>query len=219
MNAAPALILALTGLVVGLPLPQQAAAQTPGGGAPQTSDAAAQPPVDVATQIPGGTAAPAAGSPSGLAASPPAGTPDQANSATYPTPSEPGTGATPAQAADPHAAADQHRRNALRTAAASGNTGSINTGMTVETKSGQSEGSVVDVVRQVNGRPAYIVIADHGGNRRAVTYQAARLMVHGNRLVVDELRLQGAPLVPSETPKTDSARPGWQAEADRYWGS
>ncbi len=208
MNAAPALVLALTGLVGTL---------TPPNAAAQTSE---------------GAAASSAASSSGLAAPPPAGTPDQANSATYPTPSERGIGATPAQAADPHAAAQQHRRNALRTAAASGNTGSIDTGMTVQTKTGQSEGSVVDVVRQANGRPTYIVIADHGGNRRAVTYQAARLMVHGNRLVVDEMRLQGAPVVPTDTQTTapparenprshdaGSARPGWQAEADRYWGS
>ncbi len=226
MNAAPALVIALTGLVVGTWTPPDAAAQT-------AADTAAQTPADSApAQRAAETAAPVPGDPSGVAAPPPAGSPDQANSATYPTPSEPGTGATPAQAADPHAAANQHRRNALRTAAASGNTGSINTGMTVQTKTGQSEGSVVDVVRQPNGRPAYIVIADHGGSRRAVTYQAARLMVHGNRLVLDEMRLRGAPVVPAPTQTTErpdrenpnphdagSARPGWQAEADRYWGS
>jgi hypothetical protein len=156
--------------------------------------------------------------PGNTAAAPPAGTPDQGNAATYPSPTSPGNAASPAQSADPQAAARQHRREAMRTAAASGNTGSINPGMALQTKAGQSAGSVVEVVRQASGRPAYVVIDDGSGRHKAITYEAARLMVHGNSLIVDTQRLQGAPVVPADAAARKSPAE-WQGQADRYWST
>lgn len=186
---------ALVGILAGLSAAGAVCAQTP----PDPAAGASQP-------APANPVSPTA----------PVETPDQGNSATYPSSTAPGNGKTPAQNADPHAAARQHQKSAERTAAASGNSGSITSGMDVQSSSGQTIGTVADVVKNPSGRPTYVVVADQSGNDTAIPYEAARQMVHGNRVVVDAARLQSAPKVP-RSQLQNPANTGWQEKAEGFW--
>jgi hypothetical protein len=169
-------------------------------------------------------------------AGPAASTPDQANSATYPstpdtgspdtgsgmspqqsaTPAQTSSDAGPTHSADPNAGAISHQKGSMRTASADPNAG-ITPGMDVTARTGEAVGTVVDVVRNASGEPAYVVIADQSGSDTAVPFAIARHMVKGNKVVVDAKRLQDAPKVP-ESQLQNGASTAWQDKADSYWG-
>ena len=54
------------------------------------------------------------------------------------------------------------------------------------------------------------------GNDTAMPYMAAKHMVKGNKLMVDQKRLQNAPKVP-ESQLQDTSNTSWQGKADSYW--
>lgn len=161
-------------------------------------------------------------------------TPDQANPATYPAPADAGN-SDPSSASSPHqrdltshagtetatpsnqnaanrSATSPHQRNALRTASVA----QPASGMDVQTRTGQPLGTIVNIVNDSTGRPAYVVVADTNGNETAVPYGPARQMLQGNAIVMDAQRLQNAPKVP-ESQLQNSASTDWQGKADSYW--
>jgi hypothetical protein len=158
--------------------------------------------------------------------------PDQANPATYPAPansgnSNPGAASSPHQrdvtsqsngeaqtttSPDPRAASTPHQRDTMRMAAA----GTISSGMDVQSRKGKQVGTVVNVVKDSSGKPGYVVISDESGRDTAVPYSAAKHMVHGNKILVNEKRLQNAPKVP-ESQLQDTSNTEWQGQADSYW--
>ncbi|HET9390389.1 MAG TPA: PRC-barrel domain-containing protein [Steroidobacteraceae bacterium] len=166
------------------------------------------------------------------AANPPTHQPDQANPQTYPAP--PNSGNTnPSSASSPHqrdltsqssgeaqtnqnpdptGASTPHQRGAMRMAAAGG----IASGMDVQSHDGKQLGTVTSVVKDSSGKPAYVVIADQSGSDTAMPYMAAKHMVKGNKLMVDQKRLQNAPKVP-ESQLQDTSNTSWQGKADSYW--
>jgi hypothetical protein len=135
---------------------------------------------------------------------------DQVNSATDPKSGSPGTPGHSAVSIGENA-----RSSALRTAAASGNQGSIAVGTQVTGRAGNRLGSVVEVLNE-GGRPAYVIVADGQGVHTPVPYDSARLMVHGNTLTLDEQRLKRAPRVGADE-LHDPLRSSWHARADEYW--
>jgi hypothetical protein len=100
----------------------------------------------------------------------------------------------------------------MRMAAAGG----ITSGMDVQSHQGQQVGTVIRVVNDSSGKPAYVVISDQSGSDTAVPYRAAKHMVRGGKILVDAKRLQSAPKVP-ESQLQDTSNTDWQGKADSYW--
>jgi hypothetical protein len=86
------------------------------------------------------------------------------------------------------------------------------------TGTGQQLGSVVDIVRDVKGKPTYAIVAVDN-DTTAVPYDVASSMVHAGKVVVmSPNRLANAPRV-KQTEWLDQQSSKWRKEADRYWGS
>ena len=88
-------------------------------------------------------------------------------------------------------------------------------GLEVITPAGEQLGSVVDVVMDPTGAPAYVVIQSAGKNS-IVPYSTAAAMVHDNAVVLDQQRLAQAPKVDKGAWK-DSSSKSWRTESDQYW--
>lgn len=126
-----------------------------------------------------------------------------------------------ASSANPSAASSPHQRDATRMAAA-GAGGEISNGMPVQTRSGESLGTVVSVVpgSSGNAHSGYVVIGDSsggGGNATPVPYGAAASHVQNGKLVLDRSRLEKAPKI-QQSQVQDSSNTGWQSKVDSYWG-
>ena len=94
--------------------------------------------------------------------------------------------------------------------------GSIESGMSVESREGKQVGTVSNVVNDSSGKPKYVVISESSGSNTAVPYMTAKHMLHSNKIVVDEKRLQDAPKVP-ESQLQDTSKTEGQSKADSYW--
>jgi hypothetical protein len=94
------------------------------------------------------------------------------------------------------------------------------TNMPVESRSGQSLGSVSDVVPGLNGRKSsgYVVVAGANGMSTPVPYRTASSMVRDGKLIVGESQLAQAPKVTQEDLQNSSDH-AWRIKADRYWKS
>lgn len=105
----------------------------------------------------------------------------------------------------------------LRTAAA-GPAGHSWSNMPVESSSGQSLGSVSEVVPGLNGSDSsgYVVVSGANGKSVPVPYQTAHSMVRDGKLVLSQSRFEHAPEVTPEDLQNRSDR-AWRAKADRYW--
>jgi hypothetical protein len=142
---------------------------------------------------------------------------DAAGTATAPNTTE-----SPAteQSMNPGAASSPSQEESMRTAEAAGRgapdaaSGQV-TGLEVISPSGEALGTVVDVVTEQSGAPAYVVISSQKGNT-VMPYSAATSMVHDNAVVVDQSKLNNAPKVQQGVWK-DASSKGWRKESDRYW--
>jgi len=79
-------------------------------------------------------------------------------------------------------------------------------------------GSVVDIVRDTNGKPTYAIVAIDN-DTTAVPYDVATSSLHAGRLLVmNPDKLAGAPRV-KQTEWLDQKSTKWRKDSDRYWGS
>jgi len=125
----------------------------------------------------------------------------------------------PSENPDPSAASSPHQQNSMHMAEA-GTARSVQPGMTVQAPSGESLGTVVDLVPGPTGstESGYVVIATSGGSATPVPYAAASSMIQNGKIVVERTRLESAPKVqPSQL--EDRSSKTWQSKADRYWGA
>src|SRR5688572_5006738 len=90
-------------------------------------------------------------------------------------------------------------------------------GLVVESPSGEPVGSVVDIVRDSSGLPTHVIVA-MDNETTAVAYQTASSMVRGDKVVMNQQRLAGAPKV-KQTEWLDEQDSKWRTASDRYWGS
>lgn len=88
-------------------------------------------------------------------------------------------------------------------------------GLEVVSPSDAPLGTVVDVVFDSRGQPDYVVIASEGNNA-AVPYSTASTMVEGNKVIMEQSRLQGAPKI-EQGEWRDNADKDWKSDAKRYW--
>jgi hypothetical protein len=128
---------------------------------------------------------------------------------------QPGQESVPNENANPAAASSPHQQQATRMAEA----GPVEPGMSVQTRSGQSLGTVVDIVPGAAGdaKTGYVVIAAAGGTARPVPYSSASSMVQNGKLVMDRSRLMNAPTV-QQNQLEDHSSTTWKKKADSYWG-
>ena len=90
--------------------------------------------------------------------------------------------------------------------------------MPVETSSGQSLGSVSNVVPGLNGKESsgYVLVSGANGMSVPVPYGTATSMVRGGKLVLNSAHFEHAPKVTQEELQNSSDH-AWRAKADRYW--
>jgi hypothetical protein len=90
-------------------------------------------------------------------------------------------------------------------------------GLPVESSDGTQLGSVVDIVRNTSGKPTYAVVAIDN-DTTAVPYDTATAMIKGDKVVMSQARLAGAPRV-KQSEWLDETSSKWRSESDRYWGN
>jgi sporulation protein YlmC with PRC-barrel domain len=90
-------------------------------------------------------------------------------------------------------------------------------GTQVVSQSNAQLGSVVDVVLDGKGQPAFVVI-ESKNNTAAVPYNAASTMMKGDKFVVDQRKLEGAPKVKQGEWRSKSSG-SWKSDAAKYWGT
>jgi len=114
-------------------------------------------------------------------------------------------------------ASSPHQSQSLRMAEA-GSGGQSWTSMPVETSSGQSLGSVSDVVPGLNGQKTsgYVVVSGSSGMSVPVPYRTASSMVKDGKLVLSQSKFDHAPKV-SQEDLQNSADHAWRMKADHYW--
>lgn len=88
-------------------------------------------------------------------------------------------------------------------------------GLEVVSPSDAPLGTVIDVVFDSRGQPDYVVIASQGNNA-AVPYSTASTMVEGDKVIMEQSRLQGAPKIRQGEWRSQSSR-DWKSDAKRYW--
>lgn len=88
-------------------------------------------------------------------------------------------------------------------------------GTEVVTRADARLGSVVDVVFDSKGQPSFVVIQSEG-NTAAVPYSAATSMMSGDKVVIDQSKLERAPQV-KQGEWRDTKDSTWKHEASRYW--
>lgn len=90
--------------------------------------------------------------------------------------------------------------------------------MPVESSSGQSLGSVSNVLPGLNGKESsgYVLVAGANGMSVPVPYATAHSMVRGGKLVLSSSRFEHAPRV-SQEDLQNSADHAWRVKADHYW--
>lgn len=126
--------------------------------------------------------------------------------------------APPSGNSGPAAAASPHQTRSLRMAEAGPAGVHSWSNMPVESPSGQSLGTVSNVIPGLNGRKTsgYVLVSGSNGMSVPVPYRTANSMVHDGKLVLGQSRLEHAPKV-SQEDLQNRADHAWRVKADRYW--
>lgn len=130
----------------------------------------------------------------------------------------------PTESPESSAASTPHQRGAVgkeggASEGMAGKAGSSKVvGLQVESTTGQSLGTVSDVVADSGGQPAYAMISTGTDTMTAVPYDAVRSMMSGDKIVMDRTLLENSPQV-SRNEMKDKSDTSWKTEADRYWSS
>lgn len=92
--------------------------------------------------------------------------------------------------------------------------------MPVQSSSGQSLGSVSQVVPGLNGQKSdgYVVVSGSNGESVPVPYKMAHSMVRDGKLVLSQSRFEHAPQVTQQDLQNSSDH-SWRVKADHYWMS
>jgi hypothetical protein len=92
--------------------------------------------------------------------------------------------------------------------------------ISVQSPSGQSLGSVSEVVPGLDGRrtSGYVLVSGANGESVPVPYRTASSMVKDGKLVLSPSRLEHAPRVTQANLESQSDH-AWRVKADRYWRS
>jgi hypothetical protein len=127
--------------------------------------------------------------------------------------------AVSAQAPPAPATAGANERAAGKDAQIAGDTKPTDklVGLPVETSSGETLGSVVDIVRNKAGTPTYAVVAIDN-DTTAVPYDTAVGMIHGDKVIMSQAKLSAAPKV-KQSEWLDQTSSSWRTQSDRYWGN
>ena len=127
--------------------------------------------------------------------------------------------AVSAQAPPESAAAGANERAAGKEAQIAGDTKPKDklVGLPVETSTGETLGSVVDIVRNKAGTPTYAVVAIDN-DTTAVPYDTAVGMIHGDKVIMSQAKLSAAPKV-KQSEWLDQTSSSWRTQSDRYWGN
>jgi hypothetical protein len=119
-----------------------------------------------------------------------------------------------ADGASPGNAPTVSGRTARSPAAAEGS-GEKLVGASVVTRTNAPVGQVTEVVFDSKQQPAFVIISTEDQSS-AVPYAAASSMMSGDKVVIDQSKLQAAPkLKQGEWKHQSDAK--WQADAARYW--
>ncbi|MGH8286414.1 MAG: PRC-barrel domain-containing protein [Steroidobacteraceae bacterium] len=152
-------------------------------------------------------------------------TPDETDSRTTSTSStttpadstSPAESTTPADSSSGSMSQDSSGAAASTDTSMAGSTAPVAIGLKVETATGESLGTVIDIVADATtGAPLFVVISSEG-ETTAVPYAAANSMVQQDALVMDRSRLESAPRV-DQGEWRDPASGDWTSEANGYWG-
>ncbi|HEY7887891.1 MAG TPA: hypothetical protein VIC29_06650 [Steroidobacteraceae bacterium] len=141
------------------------------------------------------------------------------------TQSTPGNGSAPAKegrsppgaALTTSSSSDRNHAQAVRLAE-TGPGGHSWSSMQVESPSGQSLGSVANVVPGLDGKETsgYVLVSGANGMSVPVPYATASSMVRGGKLILNSSHFQHAPKVSQEELQKSSDH-AWRAKADHYW--
>ena len=101
------------------------------------------------------------------------------------------------------------------TASTSGSAGQEMMGVNVVSSAQAPLGKVVDVVFDAKGQPEFVVISTQQGKAAAVPYETATAMKSGNKVVIEQSRLQQAPTVKEGEWRGRSQT--WKDDSSRYW--
>ena len=88
-------------------------------------------------------------------------------------------------------------------------------GASVVTRTNAPLGQVTEVVFDSKQQPAFVIISTEDQSS-AVPYAAASSMMSGDKVVIDQSKLQSAPKLKQGEWK-DQSPAEWQADAERYW--
>lgn len=125
----------------------------------------------------------------------------------------------PGAALNTPASSQRNRAESLRMAEVGPGAGGHGwSSMPVESSSGQSLGSVVNVVPGLNGTKSsgYVVVSGSNGMSIPVPYRTADAMVRDGKLILSQSRFEHAPRV-SQEDLQNHADHAWRIKADRYW--
>jgi hypothetical protein len=131
---------------------------------------------------------------------------------------QPASEATPNESPDPDAASTPHQRGTVGEtprASMAGQEPKI-VGLQVQSPSGQSLGSVIDVTMDAQRMPEYAVISTGSDTMTAVPYKTLMSMVKGDKVILDRTKLQNSPQV-AQSELRDKSNSKWRADADKYW--
>lgn len=114
----------------------------------------------------------------------------------------------------------QTRSATVRSAEAGPAGGHSWSNMPVESSSGQSLGSVSQVVPGLNGQRSdgYVVVSGSNGESVPVPYAKAHSMVRNGKLILSQSRFEHAPKITQEDLQNGSDH-AWRVKADHYWMS
>jgi hypothetical protein len=126
--------------------------------------------------------------------------------------------AAPGSSLETSASSARNHGEALRMAESGPTSGGHWANMPVQSSSGESLGTVSNVVPGLNGRKSsgYVLISGSNGMSVPVPYGAADHMVRHGTLVLSRSRFQHAPKV-SQEDLQNRADHAWRVKADRYW--
>jgi sporulation protein YlmC with PRC-barrel domain len=89
-------------------------------------------------------------------------------------------------------------------------------GLQVVSHTGQTLGSVIDVIVDDSKQPEYAVISTGNDTITAVPYRAVTAMIKDGKVVMDRSKLENSPQV-AQIELHDKANSKWRADSDRYW--
>ncbi|HXS26385.1 MAG TPA: hypothetical protein VN730_01835 [Steroidobacteraceae bacterium] len=116
--------------------------------------------------------------------------------------------------ANPTGASSPHQRDSTRLAEA-GRAGRVSSGMMVDDRSGQTLGTVADVVPAKSAH-RYVVVNGSDGRTTPVPYDVASSMMAAGKIVLDRTAFEQAPKI-SQSELSRGSSASWRKKVDRYW--